>query len=116
MAGILQKSQFKQFGFPDGGTHCGNKDRARHLDGIRRIREGVDPKPKTLGSKGGFAGMELSIPELDYYVIVQRFPDLRSKDPQIKRNAWLKFMGDPASEPYRIHRRKRRPCRSITAR
>ncbi len=106
--------QFKQFGFPDGGTHTGNKDRAAHLAMVRSIREGNAPAPRHLG---GLAGMELSIPELDYYVLVQRFPDLRSPDHEIKRNAWLKFLNGPLSEPYRIHRRKRGPqCRSLTAR
>lgn len=107
-------SQFKTFGFPDGGTHCGNKDRAAHLAMVRRIRDGTLPKPRSLG---GWSGMELSIPELDYYVLVQRFPDLRSPDAEIKRRAWLKFKNDPASEPYRIYRKQRGPqCRSITAR
>lgn len=110
-------SQFEQFGFPDGGTHCGNKDRAKHLAAIKRIRDGVDPAPKKLGTNGGFAGVELSIPELDYYVLQHRFPDLKSKDPEIRRRAWLKFAKSPESEPYRLYRIKRGPqCRSITAR
>lgn len=81
---------------------------------LKQIRDGTLPAPRQLG---GFAAIELSIPELDYYVIVQRFPDLRSADPEIKRKAWMTFKNDPASEPYRIYRQKRGPqCRSITAR
>lgn len=114
---MLKLKQFKTFGFPDGGTHVGNKDRARHLAALKRIRDGVDPEPNKLGSNGGFAGVELSIPELDYYVLQHRFPDLKSPDHEIRTRAWLKFSNSPEAEPYRVTRKKRGPlCRSITAR
>lgn len=110
-------SQLNDLGMPQFVTNCGNSDRANHLEAIRRIREGIDPQPKKLGVAGGFAGVELSIPEFDYAVLQVRFPDLNSKDAGIRRNAWLKFAKDPASEPYRLHRIKRGPqCRSLTAR
>lgn len=109
--------QFQQFGMPEFVTHCGNKDRKKHLEAIRRIREGIDPKPHHLGPNGGCAGVELSIPEFDYAVLIVRYPELNSKDGVEQTNAWKRFLASPESEPYRVHRIKRGPqCRSITAR
>ena len=98
-------------------TFAGNPERAHILDGVRRIREGVDPKPKTLGRHEGFGAVMLSIPEFDYPFIRAMFPDIASQDAEIKTKAWKKFARSPLSEPYRINRIKRGPqCRSITAR
>jgi len=114
---INPDSQFRRFGLPTFKTTCGNADRANHLEAIRRIREGIDPKPKTLGPNGGFAGVELSIPEFDYQFIRARYPDLTSPDAGIRTAAWKKFAASPESEPYRTYRIKRgAECRSITAR
>jgi hypothetical protein len=111
------ESQFRQFGMPQFVTTTGNADRRRHLEAIRRIREGIDPKPKTLGSFGGFAGVELSIPELDYAILKIRFPELNSRDAGERTRAWQRFARSEASLPYRLYRIKRGPqCRSITAR
>lgn len=46
----------------------------------------------------------LQIPELDYYVLMRRFPELDSRDAEIQRKAWDKFLRDPRSEPYRVRR------------
>jgi len=95
----------------------GNADRARVLEGLKLIRDGVEAPPKNLGSHGGFAGVLVSMPELDYAVAKALFPDLSSPDWEIRRKAWLAFADSPAGEPYRVHRKKRGPqCRSITAR
>jgi hypothetical protein len=95
----------------------GNMDHRRHLEAVRRIREGIDPKPKTLGSHGGFAGVELSIPELDYAILKIRYPELNSRDANERTRAWQRFANSPESEDYRLYRIKRGPqCRSITAR
>jgi hypothetical protein len=91
--------QYKAFGLPTGPS-AGNDFRRRHLLKIKAIREGVLPKPRTL--EEGYVA--LSIPELDYYVIMQRFPDLQSPDAEIKRKAWLKFIRSPMSEPYRVQK------------
>lgn len=111
------EKQAQQFGIPEFTTRTGNPDRRRILEGVRRIREGIDPKPKTLGSGGGFGGVMLTIPEFDFAVIRRMFPDLASRDHEIRRKAWLRFRNSVFSEPYRVDRIKRGPqCRSITAR
>ena len=98
-------------------TTAGNPDRAKILDGVRRVREGVDPMPRKLGSHGGFGAVMLSIPEFEYPFILRMFPDFNSMDEEIKTKAWKKFAVSPFSEPYRINRiRRGRQCRSITAR
>lgn len=95
-------SPFHLFGLP-AGPSTGNRGRASHLDRLQRIREGTLPKPKT----PDFAGLELSIPELDYYCLLERFPDLKAPDNATKLAAWKKFIRSPLSEPYRIHRRRK---------
>lgn len=97
-------NQFQRFGFPDGGTHTGNRQRAAHLKRLEQMRSGYRPGPN---NKLGWAGGLLSIPELDYYVLTHRFPDLSSPDHEIKRRAWLKFFNSSLSEPYRMQRRRR---------
>lgn len=71
--------------------------------------------PATLG---GFAYCALSIPELDYRVLLQRFPELNSKDHEEKRKAWLKFAKSPESKPYRVDDSigKRKPNTGIIVR
>lgn len=46
----------------------------------------------------------MQIPELDYYVLLRRFPELNSQDPTENKNAWEKFMRAPESEPYKVRR------------
>ena len=67
----------------------------------RRRRDGS--RPEVLNSdEGTFGYSALNIPELDYYVLMQRFPELNSKDSDIQKRAWQKFCRDPASLPYRV--------------
>ena len=109
-----QLKQHRQFGLPPFASKGGNADRRHILEGVKRIREGVDDKPRNFG----FGGVELVIPELDMAVIKRRFPETNSPDAGIRHRAWLKFLNSPESEPYRVHRRKHgiQLCRSITAR
>lgn len=114
---MKRDSQYQKFGMPAFASRGGNPDRRRILEGVRRIREGIDPKPKNLGSAGGFAGCMLAIPEFDFPIIQAMFPDLKSHDAEIRSKAWKKFARSPLSEPYRLSKIKRGPqCRSITAR
>ncbi len=110
---VNKNSQYRAGGMPAFVSNTGNLDRKRHLEMVRRIREGIDPKARHLP----FAGCELSIPELDFAIIRVRYPELTSKCPTERTRAWQKFANSPESEPYRLYRLKRGPqCRSITAR
>ena len=108
----LSKKQHQQFGMPTFVTNSGNKDRARHLAEVKRMREGIDPK-----GHASFGSVSLCIPELDAAIIKIRYPDLNSPDAEIRTRAWQKFARSPESEPYRTYKIKRGPqCRSTTAR
>ena len=110
LAGI---NQFRKFGMPAFATRSGNAERAAGLKRNQLLREDRLPKPMHLG----FGGVALSIPPLDYEVIKIMYPDVTSKDYEIRHRAWLAFIRSPESEPYRVHRKTRGPqCRSITAR
>jgi hypothetical protein len=92
-------SQFVQFGLP-AGPAVGNPDRRAHLEFVRDLREGTRPRPQN----AGFGAVALSIPELDYYILLARFPELGCKDPETRTRAWGKFIRSPLSEPYRVRR------------
>lgn len=112
-AGLAGVKQFSEFGMPAFVSRHGNAERRAVLERNKQIREGNLDKPRNLG----FAGVALSIPPLDYQVIKRMFPDLTSKDHEIRSGAWRRFARSPLSEPYRVSRIKRGPqCRSITAR
>jgi len=111
---MRKDSAYRRFGMPKFVTNTGNQDRAKHLEAVRRIREGIDPKARGLG---GFSGTELSIPELDYAILQALYPELNSRDATERTKAWKKFAASPESEPYRLYRIKRGPqCRSLTVR
>jgi hypothetical protein len=93
----MTESQFKRFGLP-AGPSVGNSGRAGHLETLAKFRAGDAPKRPDLG----FGAVALSIPELDYYVLLHRFPDLASPDGKTKDVAWKKFARDAASLPYRV--------------
>lgn len=59
-------------------------------------------------TKLGFGAHLLSIPELDYYVLLERFPDLKSPDAEIKRKAWIKFANSEVGAKYRDRPRQLR--------
>ena len=114
---INPESQFRRFGMPAFASRGGNPERRRILEGVKRIRDGVDPKPKHLGSGGGFGGVSLVIPEMDMAFVQAMFPEVNSQDATERTKAWQRFAKSPLSEPYRVHKMKRGPqCRSITAR
>src|SRR5262245_15776007 len=56
------------------------------------------------GVPGDWGYVALNIPVDDKRVLQLRFPDLISPDPETKRVAWLKFIRDPASAPYKVRR------------
>lgn len=91
MAGPLER-----FGLP-AGPALGNQGRASVLEENKQRRMGSLPAPRKLD----FGAALLRIPELDYYCLVHRFPDLASPDAEIKTRAWKKFARDSASLPYR---------------
>jgi len=44
----------------------------------------------------------LRIPELDLMLLKRKYPELDSKDGQIKTQAWKKFLSSSESKPYRV--------------
>lgn len=93
-------NQFNRFGMP-GGPSTPNRGRADHLQFLAKRRNGMGPA-RVQTDEGSFGYAALSIPELDYYVLVIRYPELNSKDPDEQRKAWQKFCRDDASLPYRV--------------
>ena len=63
----------------------------------RRIDKSVPDKSEALGRPA------LTIPELDYWDLIAKYPDLDPKvgDAQTQTRAWLKFMNSSASRIYR---------------
>ena len=105
--------QFEKLGMPAFVSRGGTAERRAVLERNHLLREGRLPKPKHLG----FGGIALSIPPLDYQVLRRLFPDLNSKDHEIRTRAWNKLARSELGEQYRTDRKIRGPqCRSITAR
>jgi hypothetical protein len=95
-------SQFRMFGFPE-GTKRGNETRRQVLTLNKELRNLSTPlKHMDWGS------LMLNIPELDFYVITKRYPELLSPDAEISTKAYDKFLRSPESEPYRVRRTDRR--------
>jgi hypothetical protein len=61
----------------------------------------------------GSMGCELRIPEPDYYMLVDLYPDLDSKDADIQTRAWQRFLASSASDAYRVTPRVKRNGLSI---
>lgn len=91
-------SQFKEHGFPE--QRGPNTERHKHLELVNRVRV-EQPQPKL-----DWGNLMLSIPPLDWAVLRVRFPELECEDSEIMRQAWQVFMRHPASEPYRVAKRK----------
>jgi hypothetical protein len=89
-------SQFKLFGFPS-GTKAGNAARKATLNLNKELRNLTDP----LGHMP-WGSTILQIPELDFYVLVKRYPELVSPDPEISTKAFDKFLRSSESLPYRV--------------
>lgn len=49
-----------------------------------------------------FGRWALSIPELDHYYLVKKYPDLQSHDKTVKAAALAKFMASTESAPYKV--------------
>lgn len=47
-------------------------------------------------------GLELTIPESDYYYLKQKYPELSSPDGAIRTRAWKKFIGSSESAIYKV--------------
>lgn len=90
-------SQYRMFGFPNDGTKRGNSDRRGVLEQNKRLRNRANP----LGHQP-WGSSVLHIPELDFYVLARRHPELMSPDAEINKKAWDKFLASSESEPYRI--------------
>lgn len=95
-------SQYKMFGFPK-GTKKGNRERREVLERNQKLRNRAEP----LGHQP-WGSSVLNIPELDFYVICNRYPDLMSPDAEIMSRAFEKFLRSPESEPYRIRNTDKR--------
>ena len=54
-----------------------------------------------------FMGWELSIPELNYYALVKKYPELGVPDHDTRFRAWKKFLGTSEADPYRVRDRRR---------
>ena len=52
-------------------------------------------------------GLELTIPELHYWRLVKKYPELGAPDAATKTRAWRRFMGSSESDPYRVKDRRR---------
>jgi len=93
---MAREHQFKNFGFPS-GTKKGNQHRRETLNLNKELRNLTDP----LGHLP-WGSTILQIPELDYYVLLHRYPEMNSPDAEIRTKAFDKFMRSSESLPYRI--------------
>ncbi len=53
-----------------------------------------------------FAGHALRIPEIDYYQLRQKYPDLNAPDAEIRTKAWRAFEASSEADPYRTSDRR----------
>ena len=54
-----------------------------------------------------WGALALQIPELHYWRLVKKYPDLIAKHAHTKTQAWMKFLNSSESAPYRYHDRSR---------
>ena len=72
------------------------------------IRQAILERNKQLRINPGaqrdlsFARQVLSIPELDHYYLIKKYPDLASPDGKVKQRALAKFMASSESAPYKV--------------
>ena len=52
-------------------------------------------------------GLELTIPELHYWRLVKKYPELGSVNAATKTAAWKRLMRSSESDPYRVNDRRR---------
>ncbi len=53
-----------------------------------------------------FAGDQMRIPEIAYYALQKKYPDLASLDAEIRTKAWRRFYASSEADPYRTHDRR----------
>ncbi len=51
---------------------------------------------------GSFGKVELCIPELELYNLKKRYPDLESKDKEIRVKAWKKYIATAEARPWKV--------------
>lgn len=78
----------------------GDPERKRVLELNEALRKDSDLG----GVPGDWGYVALNIPPLDHAVLMLRYPDLASPDPEIVHKALMKFMASPESEPYKVRR------------
>ena len=76
-------------------------------------REAILKRNRVTQNHGGLRqmesmGCELMIPEPDYYMLIDLFPDLKSPDSEIQTRAWHRFLANSISDPYRTSARSRK--------
>jgi hypothetical protein len=87
----------KRFGVPEFVSHTGNQMRRAVLETNKQFRNAAEQAPHM-----DFGSIVLTLPELDFYVLARRYPDLVSPDPEISTKAWDKFLRSSESQPYKV--------------
>lgn len=54
-----------------------------------------------------FAGLELRIPEIAYYALRKKYPELNSPDAEIRTKAWRRFLATSEADEYRMRPKRR---------
>jgi len=75
-------------------------NRSQVLDANKRIRDGVASKPTRLDD----GEVAFRIPESDWPIIMQAFPDLQHPDHVIRLKAWHEFRRTEFAKPYLVTR------------
>lgn len=61
-----------------------------------------DRRPFALPDQSGHVAWQMST--LEYFYWTMRIPDLGAHDPQIARNAWIKFLNTEQGARYKVNR------------
>jgi hypothetical protein len=67
------------------------------LDTVQEIR-----KAEPMADRPGLGRWALSVPLIDWMALKRKYPDLASKDSEIRSKAWGRFMLSDESKPYRM--------------
>lgn len=75
-----------------------------------------DRRPYALPDQSGHVAFQMST--LEYFYWTLRIPDLGASDPQIARNAWIKFLNTDEGKRYKVNptEGKRMPTDGIIVR
>lgn len=74
-------------------------ERQRILEFNRRKR--LERQTNALPDHSG--RVQFSMPELDYWAAVMKYPELRLGDGQQRHKAWQKFLNSPEGEKYKLN-------------